>query len=266
MAIPNVLKSAALAPTSRSSGNLLKGLLLACLIASSIPAGEFPSIPKEMLKATHRLSALKRAIKEDDHGFSTWGSAVAVNLSRFGLKEPRYLLTAAHCVVDDAGKKKHVTIEVTTPDGKDWFEAEILIYDAKADVALIKCKYDLPVLVELAELDEIDIGDPVIAIGCPKGTPPTGSLGFLAEKRAAIQKDETRPKDHWWQASTPIFHGNSGGPVFDANRKKLVGIATAIYYDDKLQAVIPNLGLFVPATFINDFITSNMKKLKKKEE
>lgn len=233
-------------------------LIPVILLCTSLSAGEFQKIPKEMLKATHRLmSADSKKFTES----ANLGTAVAVDLSDFELNGKKYMLTAAHCVVNK-GKKQKVFIEMTEPKRK-WVEASILEIDEDMDICLLAVDQESTVFAKLAKTMETEIGDPVVAIGSPRGMALAATIGYMSDISDSPDGIELFVHPGWYQASMAVFHGNSGGPVFDLNRNVLVGIVAAIILDDGMQAA-PNVTLMVGHKVIVDFVSSYAKKVFKK--
>lgn len=230
-------------------------VFLLCWCAVTTSAGEdkrFPSVPAHMLKSSHRLVS---SVKKKDSTITSHGSAVAVDLSRLGYNGNRLLLTAAHCAVEN-GKQQACLIEVFKDGKKTWIETKVIAYDEASDIALLYAEEDLPVVAQLADGDLMELGDALFAIGSPQGTPLSATLGYLAEKGIPSIDD---PHAGWYQGSNAITHGNSGGPIFDANRGTIIGIVTAVMGSPEA----PNITLFIPAPEINKFIKANAEKIEK---
>lgn len=227
------------------------------LLLSPLVAGEakYPSIPKTMLKSTHRIaSTTYRKGKDSELVITGHGTAVAVDLSKSGHEQKRFLLTAAHCCVED-GKPLPILIETTREDGKKvWVEGKVVAFDDDIDIALVYANEDMPSLAKIADSDLVDIGDPIFAIGSPQGTSLKATMGYLSEKG---EESKINPHEIWRQGSMAITHGNSGGPVFDANREEVVGIITAILLD------APNVAYFVGQPEISKFLSTNSDKIDK---
>ena len=207
----------------------------------------FPSVPKEMLKATHKL-------KGTSTKSISWGTCVAIDLSSYGLPGKKYLLTAGHCV------SPNISIEIVDTDGsKIWVDAKAIALDKNKDMAILLCERDLPVQAVLS--DTTDLGDAVIAIGNPRGTMLSANIGFLADKGFKSSVGKTS----WYQASCSVTHGNSGGPVFDANNGTIIGIVTAVIADvdgnGNMINEAPNITMLVGARDIDSFILVNFDKI-----
>ncbi|MCL4176232.1 MAG: DegQ family serine endoprotease [Verrucomicrobia bacterium] len=128
-----------------------------------------------------------------------------------------YILTNNH-LVENAD-----SVNVTFPDGRQ-LEARIVGKDPKTDVALLKVDAaDLP-YVTMADSDQLEVGDLVLAIGNPFGIGQTVTMGIVsATGRATLGLDY----EDFIQTDAAINPGNSGGALIDT-AGRLVGINTAI--------------------------------------
>ncbi|MBS1227962.1 MAG: 2-alkenal reductase [Proteobacteria bacterium] len=144
------------------------------------------------------------------------GSGVIVSASG-------YILTNFH-VVDGADQ-----IEVALNDGRT-LNARLVGGDPESDLAVlqiepVKAELKLPAIT-LGQMDSIDVGDVVLAIGNPFGVGQTVTMGIvsaLGRSHLGINTFE-----NFIQTDAAINPGNSGGALIDS-RGNLVGINTAIY-------------------------------------
>ena len=128
------------------------------------------------------------------------------------------ILTNAH-VVDDAQK---VTVKLT--DRRE-FEAKVIGFDAKSDVAVLKIDaHDLPV-VKLGDPRRLQVGEWVVAIGSPFGFENSVTAGIVSAKGRSLPDDNYVP---FIQTDVAVNPGNSGGPLFNL-RGEVVGINSQIY-------------------------------------
>jgi serine protease Do len=128
-----------------------------------------------------------------------------------------YILTNNH-VVDGAD-----SVKVALQDGRD-FEAKVIGRDPKTDVAVIKIDAkDLPTL-ELANSENIEVGDVVLAIGNPFGIGQTVTMGIVS---AVGRGNMGLDYEDFIQTDAPINPGNSGGPVIDGEGR-FVGMASSM--------------------------------------
>jgi serine protease Do len=83
---------------------------------------------------------------------------------------------------------------------------------------------DLPI-VRLGDPQQIEVGDPVLAIGAPFGLEQTATQGIVSAKGRSLPGDAVVP---FIQTDAAVNPGNSGGPLFDGNGA-VVGINAQIY-------------------------------------
>ncbi len=130
-----------------------------------------------------------------------------------------YILTNHH-VIDGAS-----AIEISLNDGRSAI-AKVIGTDPETDLALLKIDLPkLPVIV-LGQVESLQVGDAVLAIGNPFGvgqTVTSGIVSALGRKQLGINTFE-----NFIQTDAAINPGNSGGALVDANGL-LMGINTAIY-------------------------------------
>ena len=129
------------------------------------------------------------------------------------------VLTNAH-VIDNAQK-----ITVNLLDGRE-FKAELVGSDPETDIAVIKIASDDLIGINLAESNDLRVGDFVIAIGNPFGLGQTVTSGIVsALGRSGLG---VTGYEDLIQTDASINPGNSGGALVDLNGR-LVGLNTAIY-------------------------------------
>ena len=130
-----------------------------------------------------------------------------------------YLLTNNHVIAgaDD--------ISVRLSDGRE-AQARLIGTDPETDVAVLKIEAErLPVL-SFGNMDDVHVGDAVLAIGNPFNVGQTVTSGIVsALGRSGLGLSTF---ENFVQTDAAINPGNSGGALVDANGN-LVGINTAIY-------------------------------------
>lgn len=117
-------------------------------------------------------------------------------------------------------------IRVVLGDRRE-FAADILLSDPESDLAVLRLRgaQGLPAL-SLADSDQVQVGDLVLAIGNPFGVGQTVSSGIVsALARSGIAVGSGR--GYFIQTDAAINPGNSGGALVDL-AGRLVGINTAI--------------------------------------
>lgn len=138
--------------------------------------------------------------------------------SGFIVSDDGYILTNNHLV----GDVEKVTVRLA--DDRE-FTAEIKGTDPDTDIAVLKIDAEnLPVL-ELADSDELEVGEWVLAIGNPFRLRQTVTAGIVSAKgRSGFRLAEF---EDYIQTDAAINPGNSGGPLLNLDAK-VVGINTFI--------------------------------------
>lgn len=141
------------------------------------------------------------------------GSGVIVN------SEKGYILTNNH-VIEGADD-----ISVTLKDGRS-LEAVLIGRDPDTDLAVISVSAENLRALTLADSDELQVGDFVVAVGNPFGLGQTVTSGIVS----ALGRTGVRGLEYqnFIQTDASINPGNSGGALINL-RGELVGINSAIF-------------------------------------
>ncbi|QFR02968.1 PDZ domain-containing protein [Streptomyces phaeolivaceus] len=148
----------------------------------------------------------------------------------FVLDERGHILTNNH-VVDPAGTNGDISV---TFSGGETAEATIVGRDTGYDLAVVKVSgvgglKPLP----LGNSEEVQVGDPVVAIGAPFDLANTVTSGIISAKERPITAggESGDVSDVSYvdalQTDAPINPGNSGGPLLDG-KARVIGINSAI--------------------------------------
>lgn len=139
--------------------------------------------------------------------------------SGFIISSDGLILTNAH-VVREA---KDVTVKLS--DRRE-FTAKVLGSDPTTDIAVLRIDAkDLPT-VRIGDARDLQVGDPVLAIGAPYGLEQTATQGIVSAKGRSLPGDNTVVP--FIQTDAAVNPGNSGGPLFDGTGE-VVGINAQIY-------------------------------------
>jgi 2-alkenal reductase len=140
------------------------------------------------------------------------------------------IATNAHVVTTGtgAGLKRATSVFVQFEDGNQ-VPARIVGADPNADVALIHVDaggLTLRPLV-LGNSRQVVVGQPVAAIGSPFGEPQSLSVGVISGLNRSIDSLNKFSISNAIQTDAAINHGNSGGPLVDA-QGRVLGINSQI--------------------------------------
>lgn len=126
------------------------------------------------------------------------------------------ILTNQHVVKDSAAWR------VEFLNGRS-AEATLVGADPETDIAVLRVKMPGLRAVEVADSDDIRVGDLSFAVGYPMGLDQTVTMGIVS----AVGRTSGEGIQDYIQTDAPINSGNSGGPLLDS-RGRLIGVNTAI--------------------------------------
>ena len=145
-------------------------------------------------------------------------------------------------------------IRVVLSDRRE-FEAKVIGKDDRSDLAVLQIQgaTQLPAL-DLANSDDVEVGDLVLAIGDPFGVGQTVTSGIVSGlARATPVGADFRS---FIQTDAAINPGNSGGALVTSDGR-LVGINTAIYSQTGGSI---GIGFAIPANMVKAVLTSILKE------
>ncbi|NHJ85935.1 MAG: trypsin-like serine protease [Asgard group archaeon] len=158
----------------------------------------------------------------------------------YKFEDEYYVITNNHVVSD-------VSELVITFSNGDSYPGEIIGSDSYSDLAVLSVEAPTEKLKPLNIISSTDlqVGDPVIAIGSPMGLDNTMTIGIVSQVGRTIEGSNIGSYliANVIQTSVAINPGNSGGPLLDY-QGNVVGITTAIVEDSE------GLGFAIPSNTI----------------
>jgi putative serine protease PepD len=226
-------------------GSLLVGALLLALVAGGIGGGvgayvernggltsvELPQAgPDSGDRAPDSVAGIAASALPSVVTLHVEGAAESGTGTGFVLDNEGHILTNNH-VVAPAGSTGDITV---TFSGGETASAEIVGKDSGYDLAVVKVSgvsglKPLP----LGNSDNVQVGDPVVAIGAPFDLSNTVTSGIISAKQRPItaggEKGDGTDVSYVdaLQTDAPINPGNSGGPLVDS-QAHVIGINSAI--------------------------------------
>jgi len=169
--------------------------------------------------------------------------------SGFVLNEQGEIVTNAHVITDELSgpRKRAKEVFVEFPD-RNIVEAKIVGFDPFADVGLLKIDPEGLDLHPLALGDdaEIEVGQPVVAIGSPFGERQSLSSGIISAIDRSVKSLTKFQIEGAIQTDASINPGNSGGPLLDA-AARVIGINQQI---ESSSGANDGVGFAVPISAI----------------
>ena len=142
-------------------------------------------------------------------------------------------------------------VKVSLADKRE-FEAEIVLKDARSDLAVLRIgdKRERFTAIDLGDSDSLQVGDVVLALGNPFGVGQTVTHGIVS----AVARTQVGITDYQFfiQTDAAINPGNSGGALVDLSGR-LVGINTAIF---SRSGGSQGIGFAIPVNMVRGVISS----------
>ena len=174
------------------------------------------------------VAFIESQLEPQESAFSPFGEPEAesggtATGSGFVIDGEGHILTNNH-VIEGAEK-----VEVKLGDSEREYEAEIVGTDPGTDIALLKVEAPSKELhpLTLGHSAEMEVGDPVVAIGNPFGLDRTVTSGIVSALQRQIQAPNGFSINHVIQTDAAINPGNSGGPLINA-AGEVIGINSQI--------------------------------------
>ncbi|ATA22929.1 serine endoprotease [Brenneria goodwinii] len=168
--------------------------------------------------------------------FQALGAGVIINA------EKGYVVTNNH-VVDNADK-----IQVRLNDGRK-YDAKVIGKDPRSDVALVQLQnFKNLTAIQMADSDQLRVGDYTVAIGNPYGLGETATSGIVsALGRSGLNIENY---ENFIQTDAAINRGNSGGALVNLNGE-LIGLNTAILAPDGGNI---GIGFAIPSNMVKSLV------------
>jgi Do/DeqQ family serine protease len=151
-----------------------------------------------------------------------------------------YIVTNNH-VVDGADE-----LTVTLADNRE-FSARIIGADKTTDLALIKIDGRGLPAIEIANSDNVKVGEWVLAIGNPLGLNNTVTAGIISAKARTLGANGV---ESFIQTDAAINSGNSGGALVNTNGQ-LIGINAMLYSQTGSYS---GYGFAIPTAMMNKVV------------
>ncbi|MBK9387243.1 MAG: trypsin-like peptidase domain-containing protein [Planctomycetes bacterium] len=196
-------------------------------------------------------------------GSNTVGSGIVIAVRRSSEKDRwnNFVLTSYHVVRDillDArgDRRAEIKLGFYGTEGPQEATGDLLAYEETLDLALLVVSREepWPHVATFASAEEERVTDrftSVYAVGCPLGNDPIPTHGEI------LSRDHRLEGQSFWMISAPSYFGNSGGGVFAAESRNLIGIFSKIYtHGRSFPTVVPHMGLLTPASVVREWMKS----------
>jgi S1-C subfamily serine protease len=208
---------------------------------STVTVAEPLSAPVDASEASDESNRVNQIYRRDGQGVAFISSQLkpqeSSGLSPFGESEGGGVATGSGILIDTEGHvltNNHVVesadkVEVKLGSSDTTYTAEVVGTDPATDVALLKVEAPATSLHPLAlgDSSNVEVGEPVVAIGNPFGLDRTVTAGIVSAIQRQIQAPNGFSISHVIQTDAAINPGNSGGPLIESEGK-VIGINSQI--------------------------------------
>jgi S1-C subfamily serine protease len=174
--------------------------------------------------------------------------------SGFVIDKTGYIVTNYHVI------RGAESVEVGFSNN-DNMKAKIVGGDPSTDTALLKVNANARALrpLGLGDSDAIQVGDDVLAIGNPFGLARSATRGIVSAVQRPLQAPNGMTIDHVIQTDAQINHGNSGGPLLNA-QGAVIGVNSAIETGDTGSQGYVGIGFAIPINTVRDVVAQLKEK------
>jgi putative serine protease PepD len=139
--------------------------------------------------------------------------------------------TSGHVITNQHVVDGATSVRVTFWNGKT-YTATVVGTDPSTDLAVLDVNAPASALhpLTLGDSGELQVGDNVVAIGAPFGLAETVTAGIVSALHRQITSPNNFSIDDSIQTDAAINHGNSGGPLLDA-QGHVIGVNAQIESD-----------------------------------
>ena len=230
---------------------------------SSLAPAAFQTGKRESINSIYRASApgvvhietTTRVAQQDDPFFGNpFGAAQTQRAlgSGFVLDKAGHIVTNFHVV------RGATAIQVSFSNNER-FKAKLVGVDPSTDIAVLQVEVKARALkaLPLGNSDGVRVGDQVIAIGNPFGLDRSVTAGIVSAVQRRIEAPNRLSISHVIQTDAALNHGNSGGPLLDA-QGEVVGVNAQIETGGASQGNV-GIGFAIPINTVKDVVAELIK-------
>jgi S1-C subfamily serine protease len=165
---------------------------------------------------------------------------------------------AGHIVTNYHVVRGATTIQVSFSNNER-YRARLVGSDPSTDIAVLEVSVPASALkaLPLGNSDGVRVGDQVIAIGNPFGLDRSVTAGIVSAVQRRIEAPNDLSIAHVIQTDAALNHGNSGGPLLNA-QGQVVGVNAQIETGGVSQGNV-GIGFAIPINTVKDVVAQLIK-------
>jgi len=230
--------------------------------SSSAPAA-FQTGKRESINVIYRASApgvvhIETATKVQQEPDPFFGNPFGGTQTQRALGSGFVIDKAGHIVTNYHVVRGANTIQVSFSNNER-FRAKLIGADPSTDIAVLKVNVNSRALkaLPLGNSDGVRVGDQVIAIGNPFGLDRSVTAGIVSAVQRRIEAPNNLSISHVIQTDAALNHGNSGGPLLNA-QGQVIGVNAQIETGGVSQGNV-GIGFAIPINTVKDVVAQLIK-------
>jgi putative serine protease PepD len=179
----------------------------------------------------------------------------------FGLDSQTQEAQGSGFVLDSNGRiltNEHVVAGADSISVRFWngktYKAKLVDSDASLDLAVLDVDAPSSLLhpLSLGDSSTVQVGDAVVAVGSPFGLQETVTSGIVSAVHRQISATNDATIENAIQTDAAINHGNSGGPLLNA-QGEVIGVNAQIESD---SGGSDGVGFAIPSSAIDQLLSA----------
>ena len=232
--------------------------------SSSAPAAFSSTGPRESINAIYRASApgvvhIETTTRVQQPPDPFFGNPFGTTQTQRALGSGFVIDRAGHIVTNYHVVRGANTIQVSFSNNER-FKARLVGVDPSTDIAVLKVDVKARALkpLTLGDSDTVRVGDQVIAIGNPFGLDRSVTAGIVSAVQRRISAPNNLSISHVIQTDAALNHGNSGGPLLDA-QGDVIGVNAQIETGGTSDGNV-GIGFAIPINTVKDVVAQLIKE------
>ena len=187
-----------------------------------------------------------------------FGNPFGTNQTQRALGSGFVIDKAGHVVTNYHVVRGASTIQVSFSNNER-YKAKLIGADPSTDIAVLRVGVKARALkpLPLGNSDVVRVGDQVIAIGNPFGLDRSVTAGIVSAVQRRIEAPNQLSIAHVIQTDAALNHGNSGGPLLNA-QGQVIGVNAQIETGGQGQGNV-GIGFAIPVNTVKDVVAELIK-------
>jgi S1-C subfamily serine protease len=230
----------------------------------SAPASFQSAGPRESINAIYRASApgvvhIETTTRLQEAPDPFFGNPFGTTQTQRALGSGFVIDKAGHIVTNYHVVRGASAIQVSFSNNER-YKARLVGVDPSTDIAVLKVGVKARALkpLQLGDSDNVRVGDQVIAIGNPFGLDRSVTAGIVSAVQRRISAPNNLSISHVIQTDAALNHGNSGGPLLDA-QGEVIGVNAQIETGGVSDGNV-GIGFAIPINTVKDVVAQLIKQ------